>query len=350
MKKKIGIAIMGGTGYGAGELLRCLCQHPEAQVAAVTSSSSAGTSVSAAHPHLRRFYELSFEKELDFGKLSSFEQSVIFTALPHGTSAKVISSLLPQAQERGTKIIDLSGDLRLRDQALRKEHYPETEVEQAVVDSFVFGLTELYRSQIASAQFVTNPGCLASGCILAAAPLVASYAIDCLHLDAKTGSSGAGKTPQTEFHHPELHGNTWAYKVLSHRHEPEIMQALSDCAGKQVSGTFVPHVIPLSRGIYVTMHAQLKHEVSTSDLLARYRQFYEGSPFIRVGSHVPQLHHVVLSNFCDITVTARGRQVIAISALDNLVKGMVGKAIQSMNVMCGLPEEEGLWQPAPGPM
>ncbi len=349
-KKKIGAAIAGGSGYGAGELLRFLCRHPDVEIVSVVSSSNPGSSISSIHPHLRGFCDFAFAPEVDFSRLARFEQSVVFTSLTHGASARFIVEMLPRAEKQQTKIIDLSGDLRLRDEVLRRKHYPENTAGDELVRRFVYGMPELQREQIRAAQFVSNPGCLASGCILAAAPLVSRFNIASLHLDAKTGTSGAGKAPRSEFHHPEIHGNMWAYKVLEHRHEPEIAQALCGCAGRNVEISFVPHVIPASRGIYVTAYAAAAEEISQTGLLTAYREFYQHSPFMRVVDAVPQLHNVVLSNFCEVTARVRGQQIVAIAALDNLVKGMVGQAIQNLNLMCGLDEAAGLWMPAPGPM
>ena len=349
-ESKIGTAILGGTGYGAGELLRFLCRHPQAEVVSVVSSSKANTSIADTHLHLRGFLDKMFDAQLDLDCLENFEHSVIFAALPHGASSKAILQLMPRVQASGTKIIDLSGDLRLKSEALRLRHYPEVQVEQETVDSFIYGLTELNREQIASAQFIANPGCLASSAILACAPLAANFKLQAVNIDAKTGTSGAGRSPKADFHHPEIHGNMWAYKVLEHRHEPEIIQALENISTSEVELNFVPHVIPAARGIYVTAYALLAEEVERQSLLELYSAFYQNSPFIRLSQSIPQLHQVVLSNFCDIGVFVRARQVVVLAALDNLVKGMVGQAIQNMNIMCGLPETKGLWEPAPGPM
>lgn len=349
MNKRIGAAILGGTGYGAGQLLYYLCRHPEVEIVSVVSSSSAGGTVSGSHPYLRNFCDFSFDKELDFAKLAEFEQQVVFASLPHGASSKAIAGLLPKADRQNVKVIDLSGDLRIRSPEVRGQHYPDAQTPQELVDRFVYGLTELQGAQIRLARCVANPGCLASGCILAAAPLVSKFEVGSLYLDAKTGTSGAGRTPKAEFHHPEVHGNCWAYKALEHRHEPEIRQALSDCAGRDICTAFVPHVIPAARGIYVTAYVDLPQSATTTELLALYREYYKECRFVRVREEMPQLHNVLFSNFCDISVAARGKQIVAVSALDNLVKGMVGQAIQNMNLMCGLKEEAGLWQPAPGP-
>ena len=345
-KKRIGVSIFGGTGYGAGELMRLLAGHPEAEVVSVISSSSAGKEVSAHHTHLKGFCDFPFSAELKTESLKGCAQKVVFFSLPHGASASTIGSLLPVLEGEKMKVIDLSGDFRLKDEELRKKHYGDDKGREELIGRFIFGLSELNREKIVKAQYLSNPGCLASACILAAAPLVAGRAAGDIVFDAKTGTSGAGRTPQANFHHPEVHTGAFAYKILEHRHEPEIAQALSETGGRKVDISFVPHVIPLSRGIYATAYLTLVEKSSREELLDCYRRFYENCPFIRIRTTAPHLADVTGSNFCDITVVVRGKRVVAVAALDNLVKGMAGQAIQNMNLMCGLPEETGLLIPS----
>ena len=350
MGESIGIGILGGTGYGAGELLRLLTLHPECEVVTVVSSSQAGEPLALTHPHLAGFCMLSFAKQLDFTAFSKYQHKVLFAALPHGTSGQTLTALVPEAQERGFKIIDLSGDLRLSDTGVRTRHYPEAGVSAELQSLFAYGLTEINREKIAQAQFVANPGCFASTCILAAAPLADSGLIRHIFFDGKSGTSGAGKTPSAAFHHPQAHSNVNAYKILEHRHEPEIAQGLGDPRSERLSISFVPHVIPAARGIYVTAQVLLEQEISTEELMGQYRSFYQHSPFIRVRDTVADLHSVIGSNFCDISVRTRGAQAVVVAALDNLVKGMCGVAIQNCNLMCGLKETTGLWYPGLGPI
>lgn len=349
MVKKIGVGILGGTGYGAGELLRLLASHPDAAVVSVVSSSQAGTAVATSHPHIAGFYDsLLFDAELDPSRFSEYPDRILFAALPHGKSAESLSALLARPELEGFRIVDLSGDFRLKNIAERDRHYPEARVGDGVASEFVYGLTERNRSRIAKARCVANPGCLSSACALAVLPLVDEKFRGAIAFDAKTGSSGAGKTASDSFHHPFRHANANAYKVLEHRHEPEIREALGDVAGERIETAFVPHVIPVSRGILASAYLTLERAETTESLRARYRSFYADSPFVRVRDGAPDLQSVVGSNFCDISIFSRGRQAVAFAALDNLVKGMAGQAIQNMNVLFGLPETTGLWTPAPG--
>ena len=219
-----------------------------------------------------------------------------------------------------------------------------------VRSDFEYGLPELNRERIRGANRIANPGCLATAAILAAAPLADARFRGSLVIDAKTGSSGAGRTPKETTHHPTRHADFRAYKPLAHQHEPEILQALGDPLGQRIELSFVPQSMAVSRGIFATVHATLAEPMDEQTLVRRYEEFYAGSPFIRVTAGSPTLEDVVGSNFCDLGLAVRGRQVVAMSALDNLVKGMAGAAIQNMNLMCGLDETTGLWTPSLRPI
>jgi N-acetyl-gamma-glutamyl-phosphate reductase common form len=351
--KKIGIAILGGTGYGAGELLRIFVQHPQVEIVSVVSSSSVGKCISSAHPHLNGFYNLDFVAKIDFERLAQFEKCVIFSALPHGVTAEELTKILPQLEELNAIFIDLSADFRLKELAVQKAIYPETkELNPELRNRFVFGLSELEKEKIQSAKFIANPGCLSTASILALAPIVFEIKQDdseiAIGIDAKTGTSGAGRTPQPNFHHAKRSGNFSAYKILEHRHEAEILQALGDPYGEFIKTAFVPHLLPTTRGIFVSAYLTLPFESSTAQLLDIYSKFYQDCPFVRIVENSPELQNVIGTNFCDISIVARGNQVVVMSALDNLVKGMAGQAIQNMNLICGLEETTGLWSPALG--
>jgi N-acetyl-gamma-glutamyl-phosphate reductase len=350
VKEPIHVAILGASGYGAGELLRLLVQHPRATVVSVTSTSRAGQPVHSAHPHLRGFYDLPMAEKIDRQRLLAAEQAVIFSALPHGVSGAALDELLREFDAPQLKAIDLSGDLRLKDATAHEAAYPNSALLPERRKEFVYGLPELNRSQVISARYVATPGCLATAAILAAAPLVGPEFGGPLAIDAKTGSSGAGRMPKDSTHHPTRHADFRAYKPLSHQHEPEILQALGDPCGQRIELSFVPQSMAVSRGIFVTVHATLAEPTDAEALLERYRRFYAGSPFVRLTSGSPSLEDVVGSNFCDIGVAARGRSVVAMATIDNLVKGMAGAAIQNMNLMCGLPETMGLWTPSLRPV
>ncbi|MBK8915856.1 MAG: N-acetyl-gamma-glutamyl-phosphate reductase [Phycisphaerales bacterium] len=355
----IHVGILGATGYGAGELLRLLTQHPHARVVTLVSSSAAGSTVTASHPHLRGFYDagdaaIRLAAEADLDALSASGAGVVFSALPHGESAAALVELAKRAESRRLpppRLIDLSGDLRLRDLDSHRRFYPESPDLPEQRSAFEYGMPELFRERIRGAQCIANPGCLASAAILAGAPLLTDERVrGDVVVDAMTGSSGSGRTPRDTTHHPTRHSDFRAYKPLAHQHEGEILQAWGDPAGRRVQLGFVAHSMAVSRGVFVTLHLSLSEPISAADLEARYRAFYAGSPFVRIVQGTPTLQDVVGSNFCDIAVTARGRQVVALAALDNLVKGMAGAAIQNMNLMFGLPEQTGLWTPALRPV
>ncbi len=367
MRRPIRVAILGASGYGAGELLRLLVAHPAAEVVSVISTSQAGAAIGDVHPHLRGFYdELRIADAVDFDRLSDAEHSVIFSALPHGASAAAIAGLLssgagstaseaapadpipdPRSPLPGLRIIDLSGDFRLADVQQHERFYPESPTLPDLRASFVYGLPEIIdRGRIRSARLISNPGCLATAAILAAAPLMDADFRGPIAIDAKTGSSGSGRTLKEGTHHPTRHANFLAYRPLAHQHEPEILQAWGDPTGERIAASFVAQSMDAARGIFVTCHLTLPRPSDGAALAERYRRFYAASPFVRVVEGSPALQNVVGSNFCDVAVAARGRQVIAMAALDNLVKGMAGTAIQNMNLMCGLKEAAGLWTPA----
>jgi N-acetyl-gamma-glutamyl-phosphate reductase len=354
MTQSVHAAILGASGYGAGELLRLLTQHPAVEVVSATSTSHVGRRIDELHPHLRGFHDLRVSEAVDFEQLLDAGQAVVFSALPHGVSGTAVDSLLTEAQGRAghdrLRVIDLSGDWRLADAAIHRRFYPETPVRPERRALFVYGLPELFREQVSVAVGIANPGCLAATSILAAAPLVTEEFCGPVVIDAKTGSSGSGRQLQETTHHPTRHANFRAYQPLGHRHEPEILQALGDPHGERVQSSFVAQSMDTARGIYVTLHLTLAEPTDTAAVCERYASFYAHSPFVRVVEGAPELQNVVGSNFCDVGAACRGRQVVVMAALDNLIKGMAGTAIQNMNLMCGLPEIAGLWTPSWRPL
>lgn len=344
----IGVGILGGTGYGAGELLRLCALHPGVDVVSVTSRQPGR--IHEAHPHLRGFYGDQFEAEMNVGALSSYENAVVFSALPHGVSGQTLLELFEDVDEGSIKIIDLSGDWRLQSPQLHGEHYPHSPLAEDTRKTFVYGLSELYREQITQATRVANPGCLATASALALAPLGSLKPVGQIAVDAKTGSSGSGKDPKASTHHPTRHGNFRAYKPLAHQHEPEFRQAVEAQFPDGLPPTsFIAQSLPISRGIFVTVHAELEEEISGDALLEHLDNFYDASPFVRVLPQLPEIGTVVGTNFCDMSGAARGNQIIVCAALDNLGKGMAGAAIQNMNLMFGIEETAGLMHPALGP-
>lgn len=354
MTERIHAAILGASGYGAGELLRLLVHHPHVRVVSATSSSKIGERVDALHPHLRGFYTLTTTAEPDFAALADADRAVIFSALPHATSGRTIASILDSAVKsplmEKLHVIDLSGDLRITDVELHARYYPETPPASPWRGKFVYGLPELFRDRIAAARHVANPGCLATAAILAVAPLLTPDFRGAVVIDAKTGSSGSGRQLKETTHHPTRHADFRAYKPLAHQHEGEILQAWGDPHGARIALSFVAQSMDVTRGIFVTAHLTLEHSTTPVALRERFEQFYDDCPFIRFVEGSPTLQDVVGSNFCDIAVAARGRQVIVMAALDNLIKGMAGAAIQNMNILCELPESTGLWTPSMRPI
>ncbi len=334
------IGIIGGTGYTGGELLRLLAGHPEANVVAVTSRSRMGQKVSDTHTHLRKIYDLIFE-DLSADEVAS-RSDIVFTAVPHGTAMQVVPALL----EAGVKVIDLSADYRLKTGVFEKVYkMKHTDPRDAV-----YGIPELH-PEISGQTFIANPGCYPTGASLAAAPLADAGLIDSVVFDSKSGISGAGAEPSGVSHYPNMAENIQAYKLTTHRHRAEIVQELTRLDGRLKNISFTPHVIPSVRGILTTAHIFVKREIDTDELNNIYINYYKNKPFIRLIRGIPMLGSVRGSNFCDIGFEKdQGTdRIVIISAIDNLVKGASGQAIQNMNLMFGIDEKTGIWTPAMAP-
>ena len=350
MNEKIGVGILGGTGYGAGELLRLLIQHQNAEVASVVSNSHSGQAITAHHSHLNGFYNMPFDRDLNIESLNDFSQAVVFSALPNGISSQQIEKILPKLETIGAKLVDLSGDFRLTDEETHAMFYPESSKDVELRSKFTYAVPDLSKEEIKNARHISNPGCLAIASILASSPLMQFPLAAPLAIDAKTGSTGSGRQLKTTTHHPSRHGNYWAYKELEHQHEPEIIQALRGLKPSKNPGmSFIAQSLPLSRGIFISVHATLEQEATYEAMYRHFQEFYQLSPFVRVLRNSPQIGNVVGTNFCDISVAARGKQVVVLAAVDNLIKGMAGTAIQNLNLLCGIKETTGLWQAALGP-
>ena len=327
--KAIRVAVAGATGFTGQELLRILSRHPAVTITAATSS---GASAARKLPALGHIFKGEITP-LDPAALAQ-DAELVFLALPD----KAAAELAPMLVGAGVKVIDLSGAFRLRDQALRARWYPET---HALPDGLAYGLTELERAAVAGAKMVANPGCYPTATLLALRPLVSASLIapgSDIVVDAKSGVSGAGKTPSERTHFSEVHGSVAAYGVFGHRHGAEIEQG----AGCEVN--FVPHLMPLDRGILSTIYVRLTPGTTEESLAAVYERTYTGEPFIRlVSSALPEIKHVAHTNFCDIgwRVDPSGRAVL-VSVIDNLLKGASGQAVQNMNVMLGLDQTTGL--------
>jgi N-acetyl-gamma-glutamyl-phosphate reductase common form len=349
-KKRFGVAIIGGTGYGAGELLRTLSFHPEIEVAHVVSRSQAGAKISAVHSHLLGISDLTLCATVPDQWWTDYEAAAIVCSMPSGQAPDTITSYLKTAPEGALRCIDLSGDLRLRDAEAHTRYYPDVPFAADVRQKCVYGLSELARDAISQARYVANPGCLATATILALAPVRGVALSAPVVVDAKTGTSGAGREPQTSMHHPGRAHDFTAYKVLEHRHEPEILQCLGAEFTKQNQLMFVPHLIPVSRGIFVSCYLTCATEKDAVDLTKRYEDLYRSAIFVRLRQSPPRLVDVVGTNFCDLHLVRRGAQIVVMAATDNLGKGMAGQCIQNLNLMFGLPEDLGLRTPALGPV
>lgn len=320
------VGVAGATGYAGLELLRRLARHPHADLRFAMASSA---SEAKRLPGLARIWDAPVEP-LDVDKLAG-ETDAVFLALPDALAAEIA----PVLANRGARVFDLSGAFRLRDAALRQRWYPHTGDTSLPV---VYGLTERRRLELASAKLIACPGCYPTAAVLALQPLVAASLVEPgIVIDAKSGVSGAGKTPTERTHFSECHGSISAYGVFAHRHAAEIEQEL----GTPV--TFVPHLVPLDRGIFETIYARLRSGVDEAAVAAALTRAYADSPFVRLtGADLPEIKHVAHTNFCDIGWRVQGQQLVMVACIDNLVKGAAGQAIQNFNVVFGFDEATGL--------
>ena len=356
--KKVRIAIAGASGYAGAELVRLAALHPYFELQTVTSEKSAGTPVAAVFPSLAGLVSLSFQA-LSPEALAD-KADAIFLALPHTKSLAPVSACL----QTGKLVVDLSADYRLKDPAIYEQWYHTPHTHADLLKDAIYGLPELHRTAIAKAKLVASPGCYPTAAVLQLAPLFTQDLVQphTVVIDAKSGISGAGRSPALPFHFPEAHESLEPYKIGQHRHTPEIeqelgglLQRLSQSSGTiaiQPIVTFTPHLVPMNRGILSTAYCRLKSSMTLSDLRMLYRTYYKDERFVRVQDHImPNPRYIKGTNYCDIGiyVDPRSELVITVAALDNLVKGAAGQAIQAMNLMLGLPEETGLTAPAAYP-
>lgn len=341
MTQKQRIGIVGGTGYGGAELLRLLYGHPDAEIVAVTSRGDAGTLVADAYPQLRGRLDLNFVTP-DVENLA--ECDVVFFATPHAAAMHDVPALL----DAGKRVIDLSADFRLRDAKLWAQWYATEHACPELIERAVYGLPELNREAIGAADLVACPGCYPTSIILGFKPLIDAGLVDLEHLiaNAATGVSGAGKSLKPGFLFAEMADSFKAYGVAGHRHLPEIRQVLGDLAQGDVGLTFVPHLVPMIRGIHATLYARLTEQ---ADLQTLFETAYAGEPFVDVlpEGATPETRHVRGANMCRIAVhrPGGGDTVVVLSVIDNLVKGAAGQAVQCFNLMIGAPEDRALAAP-----
>ncbi|MCK4753106.1 MAG: N-acetyl-gamma-glutamyl-phosphate reductase [Planctomycetes bacterium] len=334
----IRVAIIGASGYTGAEAIEIILRHSEAELTYLTALPEECGPVGEVFGQFKGRCALDIEP-LDFNKLSS-SADVALCCLPH----KVSMEFVPKLLAAGVKVIDFSADYRLKDPAVYEKFYQVKHVDTANLQKAVFGLPEFYRQQIKQAELVANPGCFPTGALLALAPLLKEALVetDSIIVNSVTGASGAGKNPTEKFHFPNMNENLFAYGIGTHRHMPEMEQIASDIAGSNVEILFQPHVGSFDRGIATTAYCQPKGDVSSGKLLKLYNDFYKSEPFVQICNEAPAVKDVAGTNYCHIFPAVVKGKVVVFSAIDNLVKGASGQAVQNMNIVFGLEETLGL--------
>ncbi|MBE6487312.1 MAG: N-acetyl-gamma-glutamyl-phosphate reductase [Methanosphaera stadtmanae] len=333
---KIEVAIIGASGYTGGELVRILSRHPKVEITTVTSRKNEGNPLSELHPHLEDL-DLKFSNPEN----KDVDADIVFCAVPHGASMKIVPDFL----NNGSKVIDLSGDFRFQNIETYEKWYNIKHIHPEL--DAVFGLPEINRDLIKDADLIANPGCFPTGAILSSLPIVENELVDRIILDSKSGVSGAGVNPNGNTHYPTCSDNVKPYNMTTHRHTPEIREQLRNFGNGNVKVSFTPHLVPVIRGIITTNHSFLiKDNVTADDIYSLYEEYYKNEAFVQVlkDNRVPLLASVRGSNYCQIGGISLDDedQLVVISAIDNLVKGASGQAIQNMNIMFGFDETEGL--------
>lgn len=345
--------VVGATGYGGVGIIELLLRHPEVQISSLMGKQDVGQPLSQFFPHLQGFCDMMVE-EVDPERLGA-DVDVVICSTPDRVGMLYGKHIL----DRGASLIDFSGDFRFRAPAAYAAYagfHPKTaglpHAAPELLAQSTYGLPELFREQIRHAKLVGNPGCFAVAMILGLAPAVQEnlLELDSIVCDGKTGVSGAGKKPSALHHFPERNENVAAYRIAQHQHSVEVEEVLSQVAGQRLSLTFVPHLIPVTRGIICTTYARLRKEASVEEIQKIYTQFYAQEPFVRMQAPgtCAGLKSVTGSNFCDIslTVDTKNRRLVIVSWIDNLLKGQAGIALQNLNIMFGFPEKTGLDRPA----
>ncbi|MDO9595628.1 MAG: N-acetyl-gamma-glutamyl-phosphate reductase [Lutibacter sp.] len=336
-KKKIGI--IGATGYTGSELVRILTNHPEVEIAMITSESRAGDLFSDVHPFLQGIAD---QKLVSINDIDDYELDLVFLALPHGVSMDFVKRF----KDKKFKIIDLSGDFRLSSKEIYEAWYKINHIYPEGIKNAIFGSPELYYNKIKEANLIANPGCFPTTAILGLAPLLEANLIetDRIIVDSKTGVTGAGIKAKNVNLYSNVNDNFKAYGLKNHRHTIEIQGILDQVSGKETLIQFTPHLLPVDRGILTTIYARPTEKIDEISLKKLYASFYANAPFVRLRKEAPAIKDVRGTNYCDLFVTydERTNMVIAVSVIDNLIKGAAGQAIQNMNIMFGLDETSGL--------
>ena len=351
MSARVPAIILGGTGYVAGELLRLTLAHPRLELAAIASDSQPGEPVANAFPHLAPACgDLRYVSIAEATALAArHPRSAVLAAAPHGVSHALIDGLLKAAEAAGTEpsVVDISADYRFADLAEYERVYRHAHGAPARAKDFTCAVPE--HLDRAPTPHVAHPGCFVTASLLAAVPLLKLGLVDGpVFVSAVTGSTGAGRSPVAGTHHPQRHGDLYAYGALTHRHGAEIASLARAATGREARVAFVPHSGPFARGIHATVQASLAKPLDTADAIAALRAFYAGRPFVRVLDEPPRVKDVVASNYAQLSAVADGRTVVVMSVVDNLVKGAAGGAMQWMNRLQGFGEADGLAAPAPG--
>ena len=351
MSAAIPAVVIGASGYVGGELLRLLAGHPNFELKAAVSDSAADKPIGELFGHLATVYDghtfVANDKWLDL--VDANGDLALFSAAPHGASAAVIAAAIDACENKDIKVhvVDSSADFRFSEQGQWESVYKAEHGAPSLLDEFICAVPE-HVSEI-SAAHVGHPGCFATASTLAVVPLIQSGLTAAeVFISGVTGSTGSGKKPQAGTHHPERNSNFYAYKPLAHRHAPEVQTLAEAASGRTTTVHFVPHSGPFARGIHVTLQAKAKSPVSGAQLRKVYEDAYGDAPFVQVVSGTPRIKNVVASNQCHIGVATDGDTVVVMAAIDNLVKGAAGGAMQWMNRLWGLPETAGLDMPAPG--
>jgi len=335
------IGIVGASGYTGVELARLLCSCPDVKLTVATSRQYKGKKLAEVYPSLAGMVDIVCEDQ-QIEELAE-RADLFFTAVPHQTAMAIVPDLI----RAGKKVVDLSADFRIHDAAVYEKWYQKHTAQEYIAEA-IYGLPELHRQQIASARLVANPGCYPTSVILGVAPLLQVGVIEpeTLIVDSKSGASGAGRLAQTGTLFCEVAEGFKAYKVAAHRHTPEMEQEISALCKKPVTISFTPHLLPISRGILSTIYATMSKSMTDDEVYELYRNFYKDEPFVRLCEPgvFPATQFVRGSNFCDLgfKLDSRTGRIVVLAAIDNLVKGAAGQAVQNMNLMCGLPETRGL--------